>query len=248
MRKIFCLSLILMLILPCGLAENVVRKEVSIVLTDAVRTGYYTGSLDVDGLPDGYGVFEAVNSFNVPWRYVGEWEHGKMSGSGFAAWDDGVIEIGSYSENNFNSGKYFSSSISAEKPEDMNMYDFFCAVIDTSKMHIWECEQWQEVEVPQGVWIVGEDIPAGKWTVKCGGETGYVIISWGEFLEDNEEDIRPRGRYSTGNWVYNKSWYLYKKGQMTEYTFTVKDFDYIVIRNGLAVFTPFVSNPDLGFK
>ena len=30
---------------------------------------------------------------------------------------------------------------------------------------IWASDGWQEVEVPAGVYVIGEDIPAGRWTV-----------------------------------------------------------------------------------
>ena len=30
---------------------------------------------------------------------------------------------------------------------------------------IWASDGWQEVEVPGGVYVIGEDIPAGRWSV-----------------------------------------------------------------------------------
>ena len=40
------------------------------------------------------------------------------------------------------------------------------------------------------------------------------------------------------------------EGYLTEYTFTVKDGDYIVINDAYnkAVFTPYAGKPSLGFK
>ena len=32
---------------------------------------------------------------------------------------------------------------------------------------LWASDGWQEVDVPRGVYIVGEDIPAGKWSVRA---------------------------------------------------------------------------------
>lgn len=115
------------------------------------------------------------------------------------------------------------------------------------QLAMFETDEWQEVVVPQGVWKVGEDIPAGTWTVKCfGGKNHSLIISWGEYLQDNNEDIDWKGRYSSLNVVYTQD--RADEGLMTEYTFTVQHGDYIVIEISSAIFTPFHGKPDLGFK
>ena len=44
--------------------------------------------------------------------------------------------------------------------------------------------EWEEVEVPQGVYKVGEDIPDGSWTIKCGGQN-YTSVSVGDKLKEN---------------------------------------------------------------
>lgn len=104
-------------------------------------------------------------------------------------------------------------------------------------------DEWQEVEVPQGVYVVGEDIPAGKWTVKCKkGNSCY--FEYGEVLSDDGHSIKSEGTY---DWVY-----LYKEagedGKQTEYTFEAKEGSYIVIERSPVTFTPFTGKPDLGFK
>lgn len=118
------------------------------------------------------------------------------------------------------------------------------------QLAMFETDEWQEVMVPQGVWKVGEDIPEGTWTVKCSAGQYYIIISWGERLKENGEDIDGSGRTrnSIVNYVHNPEKNLYKIGDPTEYTFTVKNGDYISIEIGAAIFTPFHGKPDLGFK
>ena len=32
---------------------------------------------------------------------------------------------------------------------------------------LWNCEEYQEVKVPQGVYLIGEDIPAGYWHIEA---------------------------------------------------------------------------------
>ena len=54
---------------------------------------------------------------------------------------------------------------------------------------IWNSEDWQEVTVPQGTWIVGEDIPAGHWAIEAyPGNTTLIAI--GDTLKENGKDVK----------------------------------------------------------
>lgn len=107
-------------------------------------------------------------------------------------------------------------------------------------------DEWQEVEIPEGVYAVGEDIPAGKWTIRC--KTGrFSRIEWGEFLDESKQGISFRGVIASDS-VYNPSSPRYKEDERTEYTIEVKDGYYIVIEYGPATFQPYTGAPDLGFK
>lgn len=108
-------------------------------------------------------------------------------------------------------------------------------------------DEWEEVEVPQGVYKVGEDIPAGKWTVRC-TRGNHLTISWGQYLDDDGHDIDYfRGTNDAKN-IKNANGRLYDEGDATEYTFDAVDGYYIVIEYSSATFTPFAGKPDLGFK
>lgn len=104
-------------------------------------------------------------------------------------------------------------------------------------------DEWEEVEVPQGVYKVGEDIPAGKWTIRC--KTGYsCYFQFGETLRDDGHSV---SWSDTHDLVY-----IYKNagddGKLVEYTFDAVDGYYIVIDDAPATFTPYAGKPDLGFK
>ena len=104
-------------------------------------------------------------------------------------------------------------------------------------------EEWEEVEVPQGVYKVGEDIPAGKWTITC--KTGRsCYFEFGEALREDGHSVSWRGTHDLV--------YIYKDagsdGKQTEYTFDAKDGYYIVIDDSPATFTPYTGTRDLGFK
>ena len=41
---------------------------------------------------------------------------------------------------------------------------------------IWASDGWQEVEVPAGVYTIGEDIPAGRWSVSPTGVVAAITL------------------------------------------------------------------------
>lgn len=108
-------------------------------------------------------------------------------------------------------------------------------------------DEWQEVEVPQGVYVVGEDIPAGKWTVRC-SYGNSVTISWGQYLDDDGHGIDYFRGINDAQNIKNVNGRLYQEGDATEYTFDAIDGYYVVINYSSATFTPFTGKPDLGFK
>ena len=111
----------------------------------------------------------------------------------------------------------------------------------------WSRDEWEEVEVPQGVWVIGEDIPAGKWTITC--KTGYSTrVKWGKYLDKSQNDIDYFKDFGDAETVYNPDWDSYRHGDVTQYTFEPPEGYYIVIDFGPATFTPFTGKPDLGFK
>lgn len=123
-------------------------------------------------------------------------------------------------------------------------YDELVALKDQINMAIWNSAEWQEVEVPQGVWEVGADIPAGKWTIKAvpGGNT-YIKV--GTTLEDGGTDVDSDFTVD----IYDRGHYGYKEGQeLTESTITLEAGQYINIKFANAIFTPYAGKPSLGFK
>lgn len=106
-------------------------------------------------------------------------------------------------------------------------------------------DEWQEVEVPQGVWVVGEDIPAGKWTVRCTSGT-YCRLAWGDTLDASGHDISYDSSERDTAWIYNPA--KAHADDTKEYTFDAKDGMYVCIESAPAVFSPYAGKPDLGFK
>lgn len=126
-------------------------------------------------------------------------------------------------------------------------YDELVALRDQINLAMWESNEWQEVTVPQGVWVVGEDIPAGHWTIKAAdGASSYV--KYGDELDESGKDVDyspvkiSKLIISTGASYYNEN------SDCTEIDVDAKEGCYFVIDMGSAVFTPYSGKPSLGFK
>ena len=118
------------------------------------------------------------------------------------------------------------------------------------QLAMWSTDDWQEVIVPQGVYKVGVDIPAGKWTVKAIPKADcYLRFAWGSKLDDSKQHITFTGS-KRGDivMIYTKNAMGYKEGDLLEYSFECKKGDYIVVEYTSAVFTPYTGTKKLNFK
>lgn len=79
-----------------NVGEDVVDQEMTLDFSFGARTGSYTGHLNGNGLPDGEGSFECINSEGVTWKYTGTFVNGHMEGYGETDWDEGYREYGNY--------------------------------------------------------------------------------------------------------------------------------------------------------
>ena len=124
-------------------------------------------------------------------------------------------------------------------------FDELVALRDQIDLAIWNSQEWQEVEVPQGLYKVGADIPAGKWTIRApSGEANTVKI--GSELDDNGTDVNFRGDSRMIIGENYTGWTV--SGACDFWTVDLRDDQYVCIKNGPAVFTPYAGKPALGFK
>lgn len=128
-------------------------------------------------------------------------------------------------------------------------YDELVALKDRINLAIWASAEWQEVTVPQGVWEVGVDIPAGYWTITA-AEGVSVCVSWGTELNAAKTDVKISiGGIYESNYLYSSSYPYYTPGDdRLSVSWELKDGQYIVIDSGTAVFSPYSGKPSLGFK
>ena len=122
-------------------------------------------------------------------------------------------------------------------------YDELVALKDRINLAIWQSDEWQEVEVPQGVWKVGEDIPAGKWTIKAlPGKYTYIMMGTELTNGGTTVDIR------SDQWIISPEYQEYKeKEDVPEWTIDLEEGVYIKVEYSSAVFTPYAGKPSLGF-
>ena len=110
---------------------------------------------------------------------------------------------------------------------------------------LWSSDTWQEVKVPVGTYKIGEDIPAGKWTISAAGNDIFLVHC--DKLDGsgkNGDQFNSRFYYYTPiNAKDSKDESYPKYVDLNCYK-----GNYIIISYGPALFTPFTGKPDLGFQ
>lgn len=120
-------------------------------------------------------------------------------------------------------------------------YDQLVSYRDAINLAIWNSEEWQEVTVPEGLWLVGEDIPEGYWTITVqSGRSSQV--SYGDVLTSNKQKVETW--YSNGA-ISDR---LYGTGNSSYINIDMKAGYYVYVDDAPVVFTPYSGKPDLGFK
>jgi len=109
MRKVLLIvfSLLLVMVTCASFADSVTNKH--LVYGDYV--GDYTGSVDTNGVPFGFGVFvSSTPREDVLWHYIGAWENGLPDGEGTVYFENGTIHKGVFSQGTLVNGKTFTAS------------------------------------------------------------------------------------------------------------------------------------------
>lgn len=126
-------------------------------------------------------------------------------------------------------------------------FDDLVALRDRINLAIWQSAEWQEVTVPQGVWKVGEDIPAGHWTIMA-ADGAYAMIEYGDVLTESNSISWSSSIYIIENIKSVTSRIYNENSDRTQIDIDMKDGFYIEISSGSVVFTPYTGKPSLGFK
>ena len=126
-------------------------------------------------------------------------------------------------------------------------FDELVALKEQINLALWQTEEWQEVTVPQGVYTVGQDIPAGHWTITpAKGQWG--TIKWGDVLDESGRDLAFGGSIYVYEILTCETNGTFSDGDRTQIDFELKDGQFVIVDNCQMVFSPFSGKPDLGFK
>ena len=124
-------------------------------------------------------------------------------------------------------------------------YEELVELKDKLNLAMWESEEWQEVEVPIGIWKVGEDIPAGHWTIGIEGKKNYAKVILGKAVDENEASLIG---VIADNMIATEDHSFYSTVHQSEISLELLDGQYIWIQSCPVIFTPYTGKPDLGFK
>lgn len=108
--------------------------------------------------------------------------------------------------------------------------------------------EWKSVTVPPGFYVVGEDIPAGHWTIKYGEEKSWAIVQY--FSKTDDTGKSPDILYGS---FYQAN--IGAPGNELETLYDMKEVDldlkkgyYVTIQFGSVVFEPFTGRASPFFK
>lgn len=140
----------------------------------------------------------------------------------------------------------FLSCSAAADPIDLSgmSFDELVALRDQLNLAIWNSQEWQEVTVPAGVWTIGEDIPAGHWTIKAAPET-YTTIVYCDRLNASGTNYEP-GYHGWAGTLTAKTKGL-SVDEPREVDIIMAEGMYFINR-GTVIFYPYSGKPDLGFR
>lgn len=126
--------------------------------------------------------------------------------------------------------------------------DELVALRERVQLAMWETDEWQEVTVPLGLWKVGEDIPAGHWTITAyDGKKSNV--RYGDELYESGDQIAYGGARTVDEDLVSKTHEEYDENECKDHCdIDMKDGFYVCVEGASVVFTPYQGKPSLGFK
>lgn len=118
---------------------------------------------------------------------------------------------------------------------------------DHIDLAIWNSREWQEVVVPEGVWKVGEDIPAGHWVISALGAN--TVVRCGTKLDETKKEVT-YGDFYFWKMIHNPDAVVNfnPDNDASEFDIDLPEGCYVSIERGRVVFTPYAGKPSLGFK
>ena len=127
-------------------------------------------------------------------------------------------------------------------------FDELVQLKDQINLAMWNSQEWQEVTVPIGVWVVGEDIPVGHWSISLSPNSSaqWASIVYCDRLDSSGTEAG--NRYDCKIYAYLDVAAPTNDRYPQKIDLNLQPGTYIIIGHGSVVFTPYSGKPDLGFK
>lgn len=182
--------------------------EITLDFAFGTRTGQYEGDVNEAGVPDGYGVFTAVNTTGTSWTYEGDWVNGHWEGLGTSTWSDGQKYVGNYSEDvEAGDGTYFfaDGSSFAGVFTDGNADGVYTAA-DGVQYYATMVDGSVEIG---GIWRTGEfgdeiDAYQGEWS-EIDNRYGRLVISGESINFISEMEIGSKHSVDVNTFYFGKN-------------------------------------------
>ena len=130
--------------------------------------------------------------------------------------------------------------VSSAAAEDIDLsglsFDQLVQLQSRITMELMQRDEWQEVTVPEGIYLVGHDIPAGKWNIKSSNPGDGYGMNWGMALGEDNNSIAIDATFNY-HYCYDGE----------AYVLDLVDGCYLQIKGHSVIFTPFTGH-SLGFK
>ena len=139
------------------------------------------------------------------------------------------------------SGSLFDQELSALS------YSELVALQREINLTIWESDTWQSVTVPEGLWKIGVDIPAGKWVIHPYPKN-MLILTYGAEIEADGNGVNYWS--SSGGfhkYVYGEGHSFLDEGEAPYITVTLQNGYYLDISGTSVTFEPYIP-PTFTFK
>ena len=123
-------------------------------------------------------------------------------------------------------------------------FDELVALKDQINLALWNSADWQEVEVPQGVWEVGADIPSGKWTI-LPTPFADTYIKIGQETKNGGTEVNAK----VSQRIKDKDYRDFDASKdITSWNVELEAGQFLQVDYGPCIFTPYAGKPSLGFK
>ena len=126
-------------------------------------------------------------------------------------------------------------------------YDELVALHNRLNIIMWASENWQEVAVPPGVWKIGEDIPAGHWSIRPAENCGPDYVIYASGTKDDGHDVDLFAGPYIMECICDPGAEYYTLEYKTSTDINMEDGHYVRL-DCTMIFTPYSGKPDFGFK